>query len=97
MRSGPGVNYGVEATLRQGTPLELLQYVADNSNWLKVSTTSTTTQIIKGFVSNNPDQLAINLNLNELPLIYEYGPKLFEPQRFLPVNKRVEKKSFEMI
>ncbi|MCB0168267.1 MAG: hypothetical protein KDI79_28830 [Anaerolineae bacterium] len=79
---GPGEAYDVKATLSPGTPLEILQRVVNNDNWLKVLTTSPPGQIIDGFVAINSDAVAINVDLNEIPPIYEYGPKLLEPERF---------------
>ncbi len=82
LRSGPGENYDVVSVIQKAAPLDILRRVVDKDEWMKVSVDSGA-EIIEGYAPVSPDIVAINIrNWDEIPAIYEYGPRLLEPIRF---------------
>jgi hypothetical protein len=90
-RSGPGADYGVIDTLPNGTPLDVLRRVVDKDDWIKVSVGPDSDDSIKGYVHIAPGSIKINVKLNDIPLMYEFGPKLYEPEPFAdrPVDEMI--------
>jgi hypothetical protein len=82
LRVGPGENYDSVATLPDGTILDVLRWVHHKDNWLKVAVNPDTGDRIEGYVPIASGAIKVNVDLKDIPPIYEFGPQLFEPKRF---------------
>jgi hypothetical protein len=82
LRSGPGPDYESLATLSAGTALDVLRWVHHKEEWIKVAVNPDSGERIEGYVNIASGYLEINVDLKDLPPIYEFGPAPFEPKRF---------------
>jgi uncharacterized protein YraI len=82
LRSGPGDNYDLICSLPHGTTLDVLRRVHNKDNWIKVAVNPDSDERIEGYVTTAPELIKVNVDLNDVPPIYEFGPKLREPERF---------------
>lgn len=86
LRSGPGTQHEIIALLPNNTRVDVLRRVVGKNDWIKVRADLASDETIEGYVSTEAASIKINVNLENIPLIYEYGPRLLEP---LPFESRV--------
>lgn len=82
LRRGPSSDYEVVGTLRKGDQLEIRQRLFDNGDWLKVSVNSDSGEGVTGWVTTDPAVVDINVDLADVPQMYEFGPHLLVPRPF---------------
>ena len=82
LRRGPGPDYEVVGTLRKGDKLEVQQRLFDNDDWLKVSVNSDSGEGVTGWVTTDSTVVDINVELADVPPMYEFGPHLLTPKPF---------------
>jgi hypothetical protein len=82
LRSGPGNEYSQVASLPNGTKLDVLRWVIGKKEWLKVVANSGSVEAIEGYVNTASNLIRVNVDLDEIPPIYEFGPALLEPKRY---------------
>ena len=82
LRSGPGPDYESLATLSAGTALDVLRWVHNKEEWIKVAANPDSGERIEGYVNIASGYIKVNVDLKDFPPIYEYGPALYEPERF---------------
>jgi hypothetical protein len=82
LRSGPGPDYDQVASLSNGTRLNVQRRVSGKADWIKVEINAGSTDSLAGYVNLASDLIRVNVSLDDLPLIYEFGPALYEPPRF---------------
>ena len=81
LRSGPGDSYDPILTLPDGTALVVLRRVYNKDNWIKVAVNPGSLERIEGYVNIASGLIRLNVPLGDIPLIYEFGPKLYEPKQ----------------
>jgi uncharacterized protein YraI len=80
LRSYPGDDYGVIHTLPDGTALQVLRRVYNKDNWIKVAVNPGSEERIEGYVTTASGLIKVNVDLNDVPPIYEFGPTLLKPE-----------------
>jgi uncharacterized protein YraI len=80
LRSGPGDNYDLICTLPDDTPLDVLRRVHNKDNWIKVAVNPDSDERMEGYVTTAAGLIKVNVDLDDVPPIYEFGPKLYEPK-----------------
>jgi len=80
IRSGPGDEYDKIHDLPDGTLLEVMRTVHNKPDWIKVVVNPDTEEPIKGYVNIASGLVKLNTPLENVPPIYEFGPKLHEPK-----------------
>lgn len=94
LRDGPATDndyYHTIATLPKGTALTVLRPVVNKPDWIKISANLESTATITGYVMTAPEFIQINVDLGDIPPMYEFGPILFEPKPWTtyPVGETV--------
>lgn len=83
LRSGPGENYDVITTLPNNISLKILRRVYNKENWLKVEVNPDSSEQIVGYIEKTASGfIEVNIDLDNIPLMYEFGPMPNEPKRF---------------
>ncbi len=84
LRDGPGTDdsYHPITTLPKGTALTVLRPVVNKPDWIKVLANLESTRIVTGYVITAPESIQINVDLADIPPIFEYGPHLIDPKPF---------------
>ena len=80
MWSGPGEEYDIIHDLPNGTLLEFMRRVHNKTGWIKVAANPDAEDRIEGYVSAASGLIKLNVPLEDVPPIYEFGPKLIEPK-----------------
>jgi hypothetical protein len=82
LRSGPSLtepNYGLVETLHKGDILDVQRCAFGKDDWIQVSVNKDSGGVITGWVHLDPEAVKLNVNLNDFPPMYEYGPTLIKP------------------
>jgi hypothetical protein len=82
LRKGPNKdNYGLIDTLPQGTSLNNLRPVVRNEAWMQAMAAKLdVSEPITGYVTTAPGSVQLNVQLDDFPPIYEFGPAPLEPK-----------------
>jgi uncharacterized protein YraI len=82
LRSGPGDDYDSICTLPDGTTLDVLRRVYDKDNWIKVAV-NPDSERVEGYVNIASGLIQVNVDLEDVPPIYEFGPVLNQPEQWV--------------
>lgn len=86
--SGPEDNYDLIHTLTDGTVLDVLRRVYYKETWIKVAVNPDSNARAEGYVDIASGLIEVNVDLDDLPPIYEFGPPLLVPEK--PVQRAID-------
>jgi hypothetical protein len=73
-------NYELLRTLPDGTALDVLRRVHNKDSWIKIAVNPDSPERVEGYVNIISGLIDVNMDLKDVPSMYEFGPPLLMPQ-----------------